>query len=322
VSAPEQPPQDEPARARFPTRRVLALLVLQLVVVGVALAATTGHDQHDPHAVATGTPAARTHRFDASRALQTVRLQLAAGPRPAGSPALRRVASRLRRMLPGGRFEAVPSPAGADRGRLRNIVGELPGTGPAILLGAHYDTQPYPRGFVGANDAAAAVGTVIEVARALRRTRRPAGAPPVRFVLFDGEESPTEKTPDFYRDALRGSRAYAAAHASELQAMVLLDYIGNRDVRLPREGSSNPALWRRVRSAASAVGVGSVFPDATQATIFDDHTPFERAGVDAVDLIDWSYRPYDDQRDTYARLSGASIDAVGETIVELLSTWR
>ena len=34
--------------------------------------------------------------------------------------------------------------------------------------------------------------------------------------------------------------------------MVLLDYIANKGVRLPREGSSTPALWARVRAAAAA----------------------------------------------------------------------
>lgn len=300
-------------------RRVAALLALQLVIAGIAIAATTGDHRHDADRPATRTPPAQTHRFDALRALRTVRMQLAAGPRPAGSAALRRVGEHLRRRLPSGRFEAVP---GSDRGHpLRNIVGELPGTGPAVLIGAHYDTQPYPPGFVGANDAAAAVGAVIEVARVLRAMRRPAGAPPVRFVLFDGEESPHQNPPDFYRDALRGSKAYAAAHAAELQAVVLLDYVANYHVRLPREGSSDPALWRRVRAAAAAVGVGRVFPAAVETSILDDHTPFARAGVPAVDLIDWSYRRYDDGRDTYARLSAASLDAVGETIVELLRRW-
>jgi hypothetical protein len=77
-----------------------------------------------------------------------------------------------------------------------------------------------------------------------------------------------------------------------------------------------------VRAAAERAGVGVVFPDATETVIFDDHTPFLRAGIPAVDLIDWSYRYRDTVRDTYDKLDRRSIDAVGETIVELLRTWR
>jgi glutaminyl-peptide cyclotransferase len=300
------------------------LVALQLAIVAGVFAWRAGDDgAAAPHRLAGASagvvqvaPVPTTRRFDRARAMRLVRLQLAMGQRPAGSPQLRRVAERLRALLPGGRFEDVP-----DHPGLRNVVGELPGTQPAIVLGAHYDTESHPKGFVGANDAAAAVAAVLEASRALRHVRRPAGAPAIRFVLFDGEEEP-KPTDDFYRDALRGSKAYMNAHAGQTRAMVLLDYIGNRGVQLPREGSSDLKVWKRVRAAASRVGVASVFPDSDEVSITDDHVPFLRAGVPAVDLIDWSYTYRDTVRDTYDKLSSASVDAVGETIVELLRTWR
>jgi glutaminyl-peptide cyclotransferase len=43
---------------------------------------------------------------------------------------------------------------------------------------------------------------------------------------------------------------------------------------------------------------------------------FRRAGVRAVDLIDWSY-PGHRITDTLDTLSPASVDAVGETLIEL-----
>ncbi|HMJ33474.1 MAG TPA: M28 family peptidase [Baekduia sp.] len=300
------------------------LAALQLAIVAGLLVWRAGDDgAARPQRVASPSaraardaPAPTAHRFDRARAMRLVRLQLAAGQRPAGSPQLRAVAERLRALLPAGRFEDVP-----DHPGLRNVVGEIPGTAPAVVLGAHYDTEYHPPGFVGANDAAAAVATVIEVSRTLRRTARPAGAPAIRFVLFDGEEEP-KPTDDFYRDALRGSKAYVTAHPGETRAMVLLDYIGNRGVQLPREGSSDPGVWRRVRAAAAQVGVAPVFPDGDEVSITDDHAPFLRAGVPAVDLIDWSYRYKDTVNDTYNKLAPASVDAVGETVVELLRTWR
>jgi glutaminyl-peptide cyclotransferase len=299
--------------AHFPLRRVLVLAALQVVVLALVLA-RHGHEA----AARTPTPAATVDRFDAGRALATVRLQLAAGQRPAGSPQLRRVAEQLRARLPDGRFEDVP---GADPVHpLRNVVGRLPGTEPAIVLGAHYDTEYHPKGFLGANDAAAAVGTVIEVARDLRAMKRSAGAPAIDFVLFDGEEEPFA-TDDFYRDALRGSKAYVNAHPDQTRAMLLLDYIGNRGVRLPRESSSDPRLWTAVRAAARRVGVGAVFPLAPETAIVDDHSPFLAAGVPAVDFIDWSYPVKDTIDDTYDQLSARAIDAVGETVVELLRGW-
>jgi glutaminyl-peptide cyclotransferase len=300
---------------RLTPRRFAALAVLQVVL----LAALLVHREHASAAANPAravTPPTTVDRFDAERAMATVRMQLKAGQRPAGSPQLRAVAVKLKAMLPHARFEDVPGHPG-----LRNIIGSLPGAQPAIVLGAHYDTEYHPKGFVGANDAAAAVGAVIEIARDLQHLKRPKNAPAIDFVLFDGEEEPFP-TNDFYLDALRGSKAYVDAHAAQTKAMVLLDYIGNRGVRLPREGSSDLALWTRVRAAARRVGATSTFPLDIQTTIIDDHTPFLQHGIPAVDLIDWSYPVKDTNKDTYDKLSPRAVDAVGETIVELLRTWR
>ena len=262
-------------------------------------------------AISAPLPAATTGLFDAKRALRLVTRQVAFGQRPAGSAALRRTAAVLRPLLPRGRFERLPRHPG-----LRNIVGSIPGRKPALLIGAHYDTEARPRGFVGANDSAAGTAAVIEVARALRALRRPAGAQEIRFVLFDGEEEADNA--DFYRNALRGSKAYVAAHRKQIGAMVLLDYVANKGLRLPREGTSDTRLWAQMRAAAAAVGVARVFPATTQESILDDHTPFLRAGIPAIDLIDFSYRYADTLQDTVDKLDVRALDAVGESVVELV----
>jgi glutaminyl-peptide cyclotransferase len=276
-------------------------------------AATTAQRATEP---AAQVPAARVDRFDAARAFGLIRTQVAVGQRPAGSRRLRALAERLRPRLPNGRFERIPRHPG-----LRNVVGVLPGRRPAIVVGAHYDTEARPRGFVGANDSAAGTAGVIELARALRAQPRPANAREVRFVLFDGEEEPPGST-DFLADALRGSKAYAARHGREVGAMVLLDYVANKGVRLPREQTSNRQLWDRMRAAAGRVGVQAVFPPATQTGILDDHTPFLERGIPAIDLIDFSYRYKDTLRDTVDKLSPASLDAVGESVLELVRELR
>lgn len=254
-------------------------------------------------------------RFDAAAAWDLIELQLGYGQRPAGSPQLRRLAVQLRELLPRGRFEPLP-----DDRRLRNIVGTIPGRRPALVIGAHYDTLAAPKGFVGANNGAAGTAIVVQLARDLGELRRRPGAPELRFVLFDGEEPPQglpEETPDFYSTGLRGSRAYVARHAPMTRAMVLLDYVANEGVRLPREASSTLALWDEVRAAAREAGHADVFPDETQETIIDDHTPFLRAGIPAVDLIDWTY-PGHSLQDTLDKLSPDAVDAVGETLVQLI----
>jgi hypothetical protein len=302
---------------------VVALLVQLVLGAGLIVVAIKGFPliggggdtrEDGAPAAAPAVPRPSVDHFDAERAFALIRRQVGYGQRPAGSPQLRRVAEVLRRQLPNGRFEAVTGHPG-----LRNIVGTLPGTKPAIVLGAHYDSEYHPKGFVGANDSAAGTAAVVELARDLRTT----SGREVRFVLFDGEEEgPGCPNARFAQCALRGSRAYVAAHRREVGAMVLLDYIANKGVRLPREGSSTPTLWARVRAAAQRVGVASVFPPRDQVTIYDDHTPFLRAGIPAVDLIDFSYRYADGVHDTIDKLSTASMDAVGETMFELIRELR
>ena len=145
----------------------------------------------------------------------------------------------------------------------------------------------------------------------------------MRFVLFDGEEPAQglpEESNDFYDTGLRGSRAYAAAHAKSTRAMVLLDYVAGKGLRLPREGTSTPSLWAKLRAAARRVGAQRFFPAGTGVSILDDHTPFLRAGLPAVDLIDWSY-PGHTLKDGLKLLSIKSVDGVGESVVELLRTY-
>lgn len=259
-----------------------------------------------------GSPGPVGDSYDAGRSFADLRSQVEMGPRPAGSGASRALAERLREQLPDGRFEPVP-------GGLRNVVGELPGDGAPIVLGAHYDTKDIP-GFVGANDGAGGVALVLEAARALAADRRSCQRE-LRLVMFDGEESPAGST-DFMADGLRGSRAYAEVHAGDLNAMVLVDFVADRDLAIPREASSDPALWARLRAAAAAVGAERAFPDRTARRIVDDHTPFLERAVPAIDVIDFDYPYFHTSADTLDKVSEHSLDLVGETVVELLRRMR
>lgn len=290
---------------------LVPVLVFGAIGIGVAILLSSGDG--GSASAAQSVPAAETARFDAHRAMADVREQVRRGPRPAGSTASRRLAAWLRGQLPAGRYESVP-------GGLRNVVGVLPGERPAIVVAAHYDTKDMP-GFVGANDGAAGTAVVLELARALARERSadPAGAdarPELRFVLFDGEEATDDG--DFLGTGIRGSRAYARRHRHDVGEAIVVDFVGQRGLRLPREGGSHADLWERLRTAAGRVGVGVVFPDEQVGQIYDDHTPFTRAGIPAVDLIDFDYPCFHRACDTLGKVQRASLDAVGEALVELL----
>ena len=292
----------------MPTRTRIAAACAALAAV---LTAGCGAGAASPPAA----PVPTADRFDAGRAWADLRMQVALGPRPAGSPASRTLAERLRRALPGGRFEPVP-------GGLRNVVGALPGRGKAILVAAHYDTKDIP-GFVGANDGAGGTATVLEVARALRRAGGPACQRRVRFVMLDGEESPGPGDDgDFARTGLRGSRADAARTAGRIHRAIVVNFVADADLSLPREALSDPALWAQLRVAAARVGVGRVFPARVAPGVLDDHLPYRQRGVPAIDLIDFDYPPWHTVGDDLDAVSPRSLDAVGEALVAMLRVMR
>jgi glutaminyl-peptide cyclotransferase len=309
--------------------RALAALLIVVGVAAVAAALVVGTGVEGPRPEPRGgaparvpdespcpggrPPAPRADRVDENRAFALLERQVRLGPRPAGSAASRRLGEGLRRLLPNGRFDAVPNTGEGDP-PLRNVVGAVQGRDPVrlVVVGAHYDTKELPD-FVGANDGAGGTAAVVELARSIRpRQLRPT----VVFVLFDGEESPAGE--DFPSRGLRGSRA-AVREYPGAAAMIALDFVADRDLSIPREANSNPELWQRLRAAAAAVGVGCVFPDETSSAVIDDHVPFIEDGVPAINLIDFEFPCWHERCDDLSAVSKRSLDASVEATYELLA---
>jgi glutaminyl-peptide cyclotransferase len=293
-------------------RPLLVVLAVQLVVATVFLVLVATDNLPFTSGDSSGAPAAkRADRFDGPAAFRLLKVQLSYGPRPAGSRPSRRLAAKLRGLLPRGRYQSVP-------GGLRNVVGTVPGKEPRrfVVVGAHYDSKDMP-GFLGANDGAGGTAAVVELARRLKPR---AIGPTVKFVLFDGEESP-RGVPDsqFLARGLRGSKV-AARRFREAEAMILLDFVADLDLSIPQEGTSDPGLWLRLRRAAARAGVGRYFPDAVGGGIYDDHTPFQRQGVPAIDLIDFDFACFHKTCDDLSAVSEKSLDASGEAVAALLPT--
>ena len=265
-----------------------------------------------------GSAAAPASRFDAARAFRDLRAEVRLGPRPTGSAANRRDAGFI-----AGRLRA----AGVRRVRVqrpwRNVVGWIPGSQPgAVVLGAHRDTKDIP-GFVGANDGASGVAVLLELARDLPR---PLPGPSVDLAFFDAEEARGESNgaSAFRRSGDRGSSQYVryasaggrqgSPPLASIDAMVLFDMVGDCDLRIPREASSDPSLYRLFRSAAGPHGPF----DGRAPPVLDDQTPFERAGVSSVDLIDFDYGPgpppgafWHTTKDNVSHVCDKSLGAVG-----------
>ena len=290
--------------SRLGRRRVASCLLWAALLCPAAAALNGQSSAARPTAVSQ--PA-----FDVQAALHWVDLQLSYGPRPAGSAALRKLSLRLRGLLPNGEFEPF------DHG-LRNIVSVVPGldSQDTVVVGAHYDTKDLP-GYLGANNGAAGTAVVLQLARTLRpQTVRPN----VVFILFDGEESPggIPATPaQFLKTGLRGSKV-AAVRYRHARAMILMDFIGQRHLSIPREEFSDPGLWSNLRTAARRVGAAATFPAEPTSGVYDDHLPFKWQGVPAIDITDMRYACWFTLCDNRSQISGQSLGTVGRTMLELL----
>jgi acetylornithine deacetylase/succinyl-diaminopimelate desuccinylase-like protein len=300
-------------------RPLVAVLLGQLILAGLLLIlVATGSLNFFGDVADSGadgkpsTAAQRVDRFDQDRAWNWLVRQVEMGPRPAGSAQSRKLAGKIKRALPRGSYQAVP-------GGLRNVVGVTPGKDPSrrVVVGAHYDTKEIP-GFVGANDGAGGVAAMIELARDIKpRTIRPT----IVWIAFDGEESPgPSNDEDFEKLGIRGAKVAAKKYAKGTEAMILLDFIADKDLRTPREGNSNLALWNKLRAAARRVGTASHYPDDNFGPVSDDHIPFLRRGVPSIDLIDFDFPCWHKTCDDLSAVSKESLDVSGETVRELLAS--
>ena len=247
------------------------------------------------------------------------------GPHPPGSEAQRKAGEYI-----AGQLEALGLEVDTHtfrpvtpRGRLRmtNIRGILPGREKKVLiLASHYDSKFYDTfEFVGANDGASTSGLVLELARVLVE-HNPTGLT-LWFVFFDGEEAVKEWSS---ADSLYGSREFvkrekARGNLRKVGAMVLLDLVGGKDLRIFPEGNSTPWLNRIIWDQAVRLGHERIFRSSGRAShIDDDHIPFLRAGIPAVDLIDLSYAHWHKPTDTLDKLSGPNLEVVGAVVLASL----
>jgi hypothetical protein len=299
-------------------RPLVAVLLGQLLLASILLilVATGTLNPFDEASSNAGDPKPaaqrQVDRFDEDRAWAWLVRQVELGPRPAGSPASRKLAAQIRGALPRGRYQSVP-------GGLRNVVGITPGRDPKrrVVVGAHYDTKDIPD-FVGANDGASGTAALIELSRSIKpRTVRPT----IVWIAFDGEESPGESDEgNFERRGLRGSKVAARKYAKGTEAMILLDFVADKQLSTPREANSDEELWDKLRAAARRVRTQRHFPADNFGAVSDDHIPFIRRGVPSIDLIDFDFPCWHQTCDDLSAVSKESLDVSGETVRQLLAS--
>jgi glutaminyl-peptide cyclotransferase len=327
------------SRRRTTLTRACGMLLLVLVPL---LFAACPKNQKPPRQPRVGmktdsTPATRLPpiptAFNGERALDHARKQIEFGPRPPGSPELEKtrayIAGQLKSFGLTVTFDEFTAKTPQGEKKMANITAELPGeTKTTILIGSHYETKFYKdMQFVGANDPAASVGTLIEIGRVIGSLR---DKPKVRvkLVFFDGEEAFCEGWSDCGKagnpDNTYGSRHYVSQlkATNELEntyALILLDMIGYKKLELGRDPTSTRWLQDIIWETGRELGHGKIFLDREESVGGDDHEPFIQAGVDAVDIIQLTGYPHWHRADdTIDKISAQSMKIVGDTVLASL----
>jgi glutaminyl-peptide cyclotransferase len=264
--------------------------------------------------------------FHGEAALEFTRKAVSFGPRVSGSDAIRKLRAYIQAELKPLSCQVIDdtfhasTPLGSIP--MTNIIARFPGTsGRIVAITGHYDTKSMPGAyFVGANDGGSSTGFLLEMARLVQALPH---KNEIDLVWFDGEEAISEWSDT---DGTYGSRHLADKWASDgtlarLKALINVDMIGDRDLRVLDDSYSTDWLRRMVWNVAARLGLSSHFSD-TPGAILDDHIPFLRAGAPALDLIDFDYGPnnswWHTNKDTMDKLSARSFRIVGDVLVQTI----
>lgn len=302
-----QPPMQNTRTAQ---RRIASVVSAVSALIVVALASAVTAQSPSP-------------KFDSNRAWEDLRQLVAIGPRPAGSAAIEQSRKYIKEQLAAAGVrvgeQAWDDETPLGKVHMVNLVATIPGARKdRIVVSGHYDTKLYHEfRFVGASDGGSSAAFLLELARVLKARRN---ALTIELLFLDGEEA---RLPDWHgTDNTYGSRHYVeagkrAGSLAGIKANLLIDMIGDRDLRLKRDVNSTPWLTDIVWNAAKQQRLDGYFvPLTTQ--IEDDHLPFVQAGVPSVDIIDLEYPPWHTANDTLDAVSARSLQIVGDVVLAAL----
>ena len=271
--------------------------------------------------------------FNGPTAFQYIEQQVAFGPRVPGTRAHDQMAAWLDSTLHRRADSVVVQSwkhvtVGHDTLALRNFIARFnPAATQRLLFLAHWDSRPVSdspiskdssHAVMGANDGGSGVALLLGVADVLKR------APPaigVDLLFVDGEDYG-----DFTKaqaDVLIGSRYYGAHQLPGPPPLyaVLFDLVADKDLQIYQEGNSlvgAPEVVQLVWDTAKDLKYNGYFIASPRHTLIDDHLELQKAGIRAIDVVDFDYPAWHTQYDTIDKVSGASLQIVGDVAMALI----
>ena len=260
--------------------------------------------------------------FNGRRAYTHVTAQMELGPRVTGSAASVAAGNYIADQMKSAGWSVEFQPFVYQGTPVRNVIARTNvGKGPVIILGAHYDsrrradrdpahaTEPVP----GADDGASGVAVLLELARTLDLREIPNE---LWLAFFDAEDNGGLDGWDW----IVGS-TYMADHLTiQPEAMILVDMVGDADQQFYFDANSDPGLSAQVWATAARLGYDEQFIPVVRWAMTDDHIPFARRGIPALDIIDFDYPYWHTTADTADKVSAESLERIGRVLKAFLES--
>ncbi|RYF18016.1 MAG: M28 family peptidase [Flavobacteriales bacterium] len=222
--------------------------------------------------------------------------------------------------------------------QLKNIIAAFnPEKIQRVLITAHWDARPFSdkdqepkmndKPFDAANDGASGVAIMLEMARQIQQQQPNVG---VDFILWDIEDygSYDDKSADETTWCI-GSQYWAKnppVKGYKPMYAINLDMVGGSNAQFTQDEVSRkyaPEIVQKVWGIGNEIGYSAYFISDISPSLIDDHYWVNKAGIQCIDIIDYSthgvfYKNWHTQLDNLNNIDRNTLKAVGQTVLEVI----
>ncbi len=259
--------------------------------------------------------------FDGSNAIYYIERQIEFGPRIPGSASSDAMRDFIKKEMELSGWIVNNQNFIFDQVNLTNVIAKSSNSPPKIIIGTHYDTRalsdnelsqslkqtPVP----GANDGASGTAVLLELGRTLSREELD-----IWFVFFDAEDQGNINNWEWSI----GAQYFVNQLNFPPEYVIIIDMIGDANLEIYKENNSTASLVESIWYEAEKLGYQSSFIQDYKYSIIDDHLPFINRGIPTCLIIDLDYPYWHTTKDNLGKVSGKSLEIIGDVLISWLST--
>jgi hypothetical protein len=203
---------------------------------------------------------------------------------------------------------------------LRNVIAKNSSNPPQLIIGTHYDTRQYSdqdpvkskqsMPVPGAIDGASGSALILELGRLTIDEDLS-----IWLVFFDGED---QGNINGWQWSV-GAEYFARNLKEKPDRVVILDMLGDKDLKIYKEMNSDLELSNEIWTIAGGLGYANSFIDEQKHSFIDDHLPFINIGIPTALLIDFDYPYWHTTSDTLDKVSESNLEIVLEVMLEWIN---